>query len=440
MSIQQQLQTANVQFVRILWCDHANVIRAKAAHISLLADGLPAGVGLAAAQQALPVMYDAVVPDSGLSPVGEVRLVPDWSTLTLLPYAPAQAQVLGDMQHDGSPWEYCPREFLRSQIKALEDCGLSVYAAFENEFFLLRRTGHGYEPADTTVYAATGGMNQHQEYIGALASTLEAQGLQPEFYHPESAPGQQELSIRYAAALQAADRQITYRESVRGVAHQYGYVASFLPKIYDNAAGSGCHLNLSLWRDGTSILGDATQSTGISGPGQHFMAGILAHLHALTAITIPTSNSFRRIRPHFWAGAFRAWGYDNREAAIRVTRGPRGARRFELKVCDASANPYLALGAVLAAGIDGIKRALPLPREVTVDPGHIPEAERQAHGVDLLPNTLGQALQALARDQVLLEAFGTARAQAYLAVKQAEWVALKDMSLADEVNLLAERY
>jgi glutamine synthetase len=160
----------------------------------------------------------------------------------------------------------------------------------------------------------------------------------------------------------------------------------------------------------------------------------------LTALTIPTRNSFRRIRPHFWAGAFRAWGYDNREAAVRVTRGKNGASRFELKTCDASANPYLALGAVIAAGLDGIQRALALPREVTIDPGHMPEVERQANGVDMLPGSLGQALAALEQDAVLLASLGAARARAYIAVKKAEWDALKEVSLAEEVQLLAERY
>jgi glutamine synthetase len=305
---------------------------------------------------------------------------------------------------------------------------------------LLRRTAQGYEPADTTVFAATGAMNQHQDFLCDLTRALEAQGLQPEFYYPESAPGQQELSIRYTDALGAADNQITYRETVRGVALAHGYAASFLPKVDEQAAGSGCHLNLSLWQDGQNVLGDAAQCTGLSTCGQHFIAGILAHLPGLTALTIPTRNSFRRIRPHFWAGAFRAWGYDNREAAVRVTRGKNGASRFELKTCDASANPYLALGAVIAAGLDGIQRALALPREVTIDPGHMPEVERQANGVDMLPGSLGQALAALEQDAVLLASLGAARARAYIAVKKAEWDALKEVSLAEEVQRLAERY
>lgn len=439
-AIRERLERAGVEWVRILWCDHANLIRGKAAHVSLLADGLPEGVGIAMAQQALPVMYDAVAKDSGLGPVGEARLVPDWDTLKLLPYAPGQAQVIGDMRVGGRAWEHCPREYLRQQIAALAELGLCAKAAFENEFFLLWPEGEGYRPADRSVFAATGAMNRHQDFIHELTRALLAQDLQPEFYYPESGPGQQELSIRYSDALQAADHQIVYRETVRGVAVRHGLVASFLPKIFEDAAGSGCHLNLSLWEGENNALGDPAHPTGLSPTGRHFLAGVLAHLPGLTALTIPTPNSFRRIRPHFWAGAFRAWGYDNREAALRVSRGSAGITRFELKASDASANPYLALGALLAAGMDGLRRELPLPPEATVDPGLLSSEERERMGFDPLPTSLGQALDALREDTVLLGSLGPARARAYLAVKQMEWEALKELTLEEEVRLLAERY
>lgn len=203
------LDRAAIRWIRIVWCDHAGVIRAKAAHRRLLDDGLPQGVGISAAQQALPVMFDAVAPDAGLGPVGEARLIPDWSTLALLPWAPGQAQVMGDMVVDGAAWEHCPREYLRTQVRRLAAAGFGARAAFENEFFLLRRGPGGLLAADDTVYAATGGMNLHQAFINELTATLEALGLEPEFYYPESAPGQQEISIRHAEPLAAADRQIT---------------------------------------------------------------------------------------------------------------------------------------------------------------------------------------------------------------------------------------
>jgi len=443
--LKQKLKDAGIRFVRILWCDNANIIRAKAAHVDYLEEYIDNGVGITMAQMALPVMYDAVVPETGLGPVGEVRLMPDWSTLTLLPYAPGQAQVLSDMviSATGMVWEHCPRGFLKLQTQGLADYGLSLKAVFENEFFLLRRTAEGNLVAsDDTVFSATGSMNIHCELINALADALISQGLEVEGYYPESGPGQQEVNIRYADAAQAADRQIIYRETVRGVATQHGLIASFLPKLFEDKAGSGCHLNFSLWRDTENISGDDQQASGISPEAGAFISGILDHLPALAAVTIPSKTSYRRIRPHFWAGAYRSWGHQNREAAVRVSKNKSGTRagRFELKTVDATANPFMALGVFIAAGLDGLRRNLALPEEVTLDPGLMPEEQRKARGIDLLPQDLGQAIDALRNDEVLLNAMGPDLAQSYIAVRQNEWDNLKELSLEEEVALLAERY
>ncbi len=443
--LKQQLKDAGIKFVRILWCDNANVIRAKAAHVDFLEEYIDNGVGITMAQMALPVMYDSVVPETGLGPVGEVRLMPDWSTLTMLPYAEGQAQVISDMvlSESGRVWGHCPRGFLKRQIQELEKQGLTLKAVFENEFFLLNKDAEGkLIPSDDTVFSATGSMNIHRGFINNLADALNSQGLEVEGYYPESGPGQQEVNIRFADAARAADRQLIYRETVRGVATQHGLTASFLPKLLEDKAGSGCHLNFSLWRNAENISGDDQQRTGISAEAGAFIAGILEHLPALAAITIPSKNSYRRIRPHFWAGAFRCWGHQNREAAVRVSKNKAGTRtsRFELKTVDATANPFIAMGAVIAAGLDGLRRNLPLPVEVDQDPGLIPEEHREANGVDLLPRNLGEAIAALRNDEVLLEALGPELLQSYLAVRQNEWDHLRDLTLEEEVALLAERY
>jgi glutamine synthetase len=444
IALKQTLKGAGIKFVRILWCDNANVIRAKAAHINYLEDYIDNGVGISVAQMALPVMYDSVVPETGLGPVGEVRLMPDWSTLTIPPFAEGHAQVLSDMivSETAKVWEHCPRGFLRRQVQKLAAKGLMLQVAFENEFFLLRRTDAGrLVPADDTVFSATGSMNLHRAFINDLTDALIAQGIEVEGYYPESGPGQQEVTVRYADAVRASDHQILYRETVRGVATQHGMVASFLPKIFEDKAGSGCHLNFSLWREERNISGDPRQSTGISREAGAFIAGVLDHLPALTAITVPSKTSYRRIRPHSWAGAFRAWGHQNREAAVRVCKNKEGTRatRFEFKTTDATANPYIALGAFIAAGLDGLQHNLELPEEVTVDPALIPEDERNARGIDLLPHNLGEAVQALRKDDVLLEAMGIL-ATSFVAVRQNEWDYLKDLSLEEEVLMLVERY
>ena len=443
--LEKTLKDAAVKFIRVIWCDNANVIRAKAAHINFLQDAVDNGIGITVAQQALPVMADAVVPESGLGPVGEVRLMPDWSTLKVLPFAPGHAQVLSDMVAGpgGELWDQCPRGFLKHQYDLLKAEGFTLKVSFENEFFLLHRNEKGaLVPADDTIFCATGAMNQHRGFISDLADALNAQGVSVEAYYPESGPGQQEVTYRYTDAAIAADNQIVYRETVRGVAFAHGLIASFLPKIAEDKAGSGCHINFSLYKGDDNISGDAQHDNGIGPEAAAFVGGILDHLPGLCALTIPSKTSYRRIRPHFWAGAFRVWGYDNREAAVRVLKNAerKKASRFEYKAADATGNPYLALGAIVAAGLDGLRRGLSLPDEVTMDPGLIPEEERRQKGIDLLPQNLGEAIRALRNDAVLTDALGPGLGKSFIAVRQKEWEVLKGLTLEEEVALLAERY
>lgn len=438
----QNLDAAGIRFVRILWCDNANIIRGKAVHRGTLSEYLKHGVGISAAQQVIPVMYDAPVPGTGFGPVGEVRLVPDWNTFMPLPYAPGHARVMGDMVKDGSPWNLCPRNFLKRMIAQAEREGLELIAAFENEFYLLRQTQDGIIPSDNTVFASTLAMDLHREVIDEIAEALVNQGMPVEQYYPESGAGQQEISILYTKALGAADQQIAYRETVRAIALQHALKASFLPKIFPDKAGSGCHLHLSLWREGQNLIPNLDAVGELSEVARRFIAGILHHLPALMALTTPSTNSYRRIRPHCWSGAFRCWGMDNREAAVRVPSNPEemSPTHFELKTVDASANPYLALGAVIAAGLDGVRHCFDLGEPVAVDPGHLTETERRARKIDLLPTNLGESIEQLSNDEVLLNALGSELSRAYLAVRKAEWEAMKDLELEEEVKLLLERY
>jgi glutamine synthetase len=439
-TVQRLLRAADVRVVRYLWCDNANRVRTKATHV----DDTPSlrdGIALTLASQAVPVMYDAVVPGSGLTPVGEAVLRPDWETLAVLPFAPGQAHVMCDLVLDGEPWEHCPRAFLRAQVAALAEQGLRAETAFESEFVLMRRGAEGLEPVDRTTYALTGPLTTHAQLVDDVVRALSAHDIRLEHVHAESGPGQLEISIPRADPVTAADHQVAVRECVRGVAVRHGVVASFLPVLTEGAAGSGCHLNLSLWRDAAPATGDAGRDTSLSPEAEAFVAGVLHHLPAVAALTLATPNSYRRIRPHFWAGAYTAWGRGNREAAVRVTPGPGGAAsRLEVKSVDASANPYLATGTVIAAGVDGLRRGLTLPPEVTIDPGNLDDDARRAGSVEPLPSDLAGALDALRADDVLLAALGEARATAYLAVKETESDALAGLPLADEVALLAERY
>lgn len=440
--IHKSLKETGVKFVRFVWCDNANIIRGKAVHTEMLSHYFEHGVGISAGQQGVPVMYDAVVPKSDLGPVGEIRLVADWFSLKPLPYAPGHARVMGNMVLNGSAWALCPRNFLKRMVTAAKSQGFEVRAAFENEFYLLRQTPEGITPADSTVFASTQAMDVNNEVINEIADALIAQGIPVEQYYAESGPGQHEISMRYTDAMLAADWQIAFRETVKAVAYRHNLTASFLPKIFADAAGSGCHIHLSLWHDQKNLLPDPQGACGLSQVALQFIAGILQHLPALMALTTPSTNSYRRILPHSWSGAFRCWGLDNREASVRVPSDPDLGcpSHLELKTVDASANPYLALGAIIAAGLDGVKRDLAPGNPVNQDPGCLTIEERASNQIERLPDNLGQAIAHLQQNDTLLTALNPQLAKAFLAVRQAEWQAMKDWELKTEVSKLLEKY
>ncbi len=442
-AVVDRARAAGVRLVRVTYCDNANLIRAKAVPVAGLAAVLRHGVGFSVAQQALPMMYDAVVAGSGLGPVGEVWLVPDPSTFTPLPHQPSQAIVLGQFYtREGTPWAHCPRACLARQVARAAELGLEVQAAFEPEFYLLRPKDGGYEPVDQTNFAAGYAYDLSAPFLLELADTLDAMGLGVNLLYPESGPGQFEVSIPHTAALSAADRHVLLREAVRGVAARHGLLASFAPKPFLDRAGSGAHLHLSLWREGRNITYDPDDPLRLSAVAYAFIAGILEHLPALAALTIPSVNSYRRIAPRFWAGAFAAYGPENREAAVRIIAPRRGphAMNFELKTVDNSANPYLALAAVLAAGLDGVCRDLRPGPPVDVDPATLSVEERGRLGIRPIPTTLGESLAALEADTVLLEALGEPLARSYLAVRRAEWEAMQSVSPEAEVEAHLLKY
>ena len=451
-AVYDRARAAGVRLVRVAYCDNANLIRAKAAPLDSLGGILKYGVGFSVAQQALPILGDTPLPASGLSPIGEVWLVPDPDTFTVLPYNQGAAVMLGDFQTEpGGPWAHDPRACLRRAAEAAAADGLEVQAAFEPEFYLLRpaaggtpggagssymvagrESAGGYEPIDRTNFAMTIAHDAAHETLRDLVDTLNTMGLDVALIYPESGPGQFEVSIRHAHALAAADRHILLREGVRGVATHHGLAASFAPAPFAASAGSGCHLHMSLWRDEQNVMYDEHDRLHLSPLAYSWIAGVLAHLPALCALVAPSVNSYARLRPYSWAGAFACYGPENREAAIRVITPRRGPAlcNIELKTCDGSANPYLALAGVIAAGLDGVRRKLAPGDPVEVDPASLPEPERRKRGILPLPATLGEAADALENDGTIQEILGAPLTRSFLAVRRGEWDALRDLEPA----------
>ncbi|MFI6596699.1 glutamine synthetase family protein [Nonomuraea sp. NPDC050536] len=424
--ILERAELEGIELIRFLYADHGGVIRGKAASRSRLAERLGTGIGHTVAMMAMN-MLDQLQDVEHMGPVGEVRIVPDPATYVPLPHAPGAAAMLSDLRlQDGTPWEACPRTFLKDAVSALAAEGYTLMAAFEPEFTLGRRLpdpAGGPDrlvPLDDSLCYANTGFDIAHDYTIKLIRTLETMGLRVEHYHPELGPGQQELSVRHAPALRAADNHVLYREAVRGVAMRMSMWASLAPKPLADQAGNGAHLHLSLWNDTRNLFEEGSQVR------DWFIGGLLAHLPALTALTCGSVNSFRRLAPRMWSSAYAVYGPDNREAAVRICSplGETGEPNLELKPSDSSANPYLSLGAVIHAGLDGIRRKLDPGEAVDVDPDTRPGR------YPALPGSLEQALDALEADEMLMEALGPLRRTAYLAVKRSEAAsfAAKDVS------------
>ncbi len=425
-------RTAGVRLVRFEYCDVSGVARAKAVHVDQLAHKLVEGVGLTRAQMAIDLL-DQVVPVEGMEPVGEIRLVADLNTFTALPWSPGSGSVLCDqLDHDRTDWGACPRSFLRRVLDRATALGITVQATFENEYYLATEVDGRHLPYDAVGHSPVYSVIGHDHGAAVMLETVEAltsQGIHVEQAVNEYGPGQREISVRHTDALGAADQQLKFRDTVRGVAARHGLLASFAAKPYPDEIGSGAHVHLSLWNtEGTrSLLYDPAAKGGLSTMGRQFIAGVAEHLPALTALTVPSYNSFRRLVPSAWASSTTAWGFDNREAALRIAspfyRREEQTYNLEYKVSDPSANPYLSLGAMIACGLDGIERDLDPGEPSEHDPARMSAEERRRGKVRPLPSSMAAALDLLAADLVLTDALGPLLSRCYLAVRRSEQAA-----------------
>ncbi len=334
------------------------------------------------------------------------------------------------------PWFACARLFLRRQVEAAASLGIDVSATFELEFYLCRPTADGgLEALPRRPVYSTIGLDDTQPAMSAIVDALVGRGIAVEGILNEYGAGQHELSVAPADPLTAADTEIAVRDTVRGTALVHGYRASFAPKPFLDQIGSGAHLHLSLWdADGQrNLLYAPSADGGLSALGRHFIAGVTDHLPALAALTSPSYNSFRRLTPSAWAAATTAWGFDNREAALRVCSPFHGREEqsynLEFKTSDGSANPYLSLGALITCGLDGIARGLEPGEPSAHDPARMTPEELSRGRVRPLPTSMGAALEQLQQDDVLLGSMDELLARCYLAVRRSE---VEEFSVQDQ--------
>ncbi|MDT0270402.1 glutamine synthetase family protein [Streptomyces sp. DSM 44915] len=427
-----RLASSGVGGIALTWVDNAGITRVKTVPTARLKEVVHNGVGMS------PV-FDVYLVDDSMTesphtggPDGDLRLVPDLDRLTVLAGQPGWAWAPVDRyQASRAPYPGCQRGFAGRQVaRAAEEFELDLLMGFETEWVV----GDG-----TTGRGPAYGMArlvEHSDYLREVLAALDAQGMAPLQLHPEYAVGQFEVSVAPASPVAAADQAVLVRETIRAVSARHRLPVSFAPVPHLGGLGNGRHLHLSLWRDGKNLCRGGDGPFGMTADCEAFLAGVHRELPALLALGAPSPASYLRLRPSQWAGAYHCWGLENREAALRfVTGSPDdlGGANAEVKCFDGAANPYLVVGAVLAAGLAGLREGLTLPVPVTGDPAHQPGQRR-------LPEALPEAVRRLAESAVLREAMGEELLGAVLAVRQAESDLFTALAPEELVGAIRDRY
>ena len=424
-SIQQRLADQGVHSLLVQFCDIHGAAKGKWLPLAQLPLVVAEGAGFAG-----PSIWGTGLPRTG--PRAEYFARGDLGTLQALPWMPGFARIVGDGHVAGTPFEACPRQVLRRAVGRLAERGWRLETGIEPEFFLLKPGPDGSwlpvddaDRRDKPSYDLQA-LPRQQPFLLGLRGALEAAGLVVQQIDHEDAHGQYELNFRHDEALRSADHLMLFKLAAHHLAEAQGAVFSMMPKPFANQPGSGLHFHVSLWCGERNLFAGAStdmmDAQALSPLARQFIAGVLAHSAGLCALAAPTVNSYKRLvvgeslSGTSWAPACIAHGPNNRTALVRTLAG-----RFEWRLPDASANPYLATAGLIAAGLDGIDRALELPPAWSDDLFELSPAVWRERGIGVLPQSLGEAIEALAADTVLREALGEALHTEWLRLKREEW-------------------
>jgi glutamine synthetase len=424
-NLQERLRLDGVDTLLVQFTDVHGCAKGKLVPLAHLDDVLGIGAGFAG-----PSIWGTGLPRTG--PRSEYHAVGDPSTLQPLPWMPRVARIVGDGHVDGRPFDACPRQVLRRATARLLERGWMLRTGIEPEFFLLRRAADGrwipgddQDRLDKPSYDLKS-LCRQAGFLQELAATLQACRLDVLQLDHEDAHGQYEVNFAHDEALASADHLMLFKLAAHALAEARGLVFSMMPKPFAGQPGSGMHFHVSLWEnrpDGRCVF-EPQAGADLSPLGRHFVAGVLAHAPALCALAAPTVNSYRRLGPGpsitgtTWAPVCIAHGPNNRTAMVRTLPG-----RFEWRLPDAAANPYLATAALVAAGLDGIDRGLDPGPAFTEDLFELGPAGWARSGLARLPMSLEAALDALEADAVVCGALGEALSREFLKLKREEWSA-----------------
>ncbi len=377
----------------------------------------------------------------------DMYLHPDYSTLAIFPWRPQQgkvARLICDVYRpDRTPFEGDPRYILKQAVREAEDMGFVFRVGAECEFFLFHQDENGMPTTLThekAGYFDVGPVDFGENARRDMVLTLEEMGFVVEASHHDVAPAQHEISFRYDEALTTADNIMTFKLAIKTIARRHGLHATFMPKPIYGMNGSGMHINMSLIKDGRNIFADGRDRHGLSREAYSFLGGIMEHMRSMTAVTNPIVNSYKRLVPGYEAPVYIAWSATNRSPLIRIPAASGDAVRMELRCPDPTANPYLALAAVLRAGLDGIRRQVMPPESVDCNIFLLSEQERRKRQIEELPSTLAEAVSCMAEDGFMRETLGEYAFGKYIELKKEEWDCYRRQVTDWEINEYLNRF
>ncbi len=377
----------------------------------------------------------------------DMLLAPDLSTFQVYPWGEPSSRVgrvICDVtMPDRTPFPGDPRGVLKRQLARASEMGFTMNAGMEAEFFLFKQGPNGSPSTDTHDiggYFDLAPMDLGEDARRAIVDVLEQMGFEVETSHHEVAHGQHEIDFRYADALRTADNISTFRFVVKHVARQFGLFASFMPKPVLGQNGSGMHTHQSLFKGPQNAFWDPDSEWSLSRTALHYLGGLLRHARAMCAVTNPLVNSYKRLVPGYEAPVNVAWSIRNRSPMIRVPERRGTGTRLELRTPDASANPYLALAVMLAAGLEGIETQADWREPVNTNIWEMSHRERRRLRIDDLPRDLNEACTEFEKDEVMRSALGEHLASHFLAAKRAEWEAYNEQVTEWELRRYLARY
>lgn len=422
-----------VRAVAITMVDNAGVARVKTFPVAAIERAARWGIGLSPVFNVF-LVNDAITASESIGgPTGDLRLFFDPGALRLLAAQEGWAWAPADQYtQEGAVFPSCQRSFARRMVERAAAAGFELRAGFEVEWFL----GRGQEGAVVSAHAGPAYglavLAELSDYARDLLDACAASGMSVEQFHPEYGLGQLEISLSPSDPVAACDGNVFVRQTIRAVSVRHGWRASFSPVVLAGAVGNGGHLHLSLWSDGRNLMAGGSGPHGMTDTGEAFVAGILDELPALLAIGAPSVASYLRLVPSRWAGVYACWGRENREAAVRFIAGAAGTREdaanVEVKCFDQAANPYLVMGATIAAGLAGVEQRKKLPAEFPDNPVDHQAEDLEQAGVRRLPQSLGESIAQLEGSPLLRDSMGEVLFDALVAVRRAELAAYGQQS------------